>query len=98
MPLVRYLENFRQNDQEILNKGGWGRAKRAPSDRTLSAGGSLRSIPATHFRKPFRFRLGRVREREATFAYRSINIRISGGRQGDEFSDTIRFNGFCLPI
>nr|VFK66042.1 MAG: Thioredoxin [Candidatus Kentron sp. UNK]VFK71706.1 MAG: Thioredoxin [Candidatus Kentron sp. UNK] len=46
--LVRYLENLRQNDQEILNKGGWGPAKRAPSDRTLSAGGSLRSTPATH--------------------------------------------------
>nr|VFK14908.1 MAG: hypothetical protein BECKLPF1236A_GA0070988_101169 [Candidatus Kentron sp. LPFa] len=28
--LVRYLENFRQNDQEILNKSGWGPAKRAP--------------------------------------------------------------------
>ena len=28
--LIRCLENFRQNDQEILNKGGWGRAERAP--------------------------------------------------------------------
>nr|VFK63381.1 MAG: hypothetical protein BECKUNK1418G_GA0071005_10333 [Candidatus Kentron sp. UNK] len=46
--LVRYLENLRQNDQEILNKGGWGRAKRAPSDCTLSTVGSLCGAPATH--------------------------------------------------
>ena len=45
--IVRYLENLRQNDQEILNKGGWGRAKRAPSAHIISEG-SLRGVPATH--------------------------------------------------
>ena len=46
--LVCYRENLRQDAQEILHKGGWGRAKRAPRNHALSTGGSLRSTPATH--------------------------------------------------
>nr|VFK07424.1 MAG: hypothetical protein BECKLPF1236A_GA0070988_100098 [Candidatus Kentron sp. LPFa]VFK24224.1 MAG: hypothetical protein BECKLPF1236C_GA0070990_1001116 [Candidatus Kentron sp. LPFa] len=46
--LVRYLENFRQNDQEILNKGGWGPAKRAPQQVACDHLGSRFAGPQPH--------------------------------------------------
>ena len=54
-------ENLRQNDREILNKGGWGRAKRAPSGLGCNFWELASRGPShTHFGQPFWFRLRRV--------------------------------------
>ena len=34
-PLVGYLENLRQNDQEILNKSGWAPRSEPPTTHTF---------------------------------------------------------------